>query len=143
MANLATRLRLLIVLTIVAASPSFAASRVALVIGNGQYQHVQALPHPANDSADMAKALRAIGFSVTELKNVDRLSFVKALSDFWDQAAGEDIAIVYFAGHGMEVDQENYLIPVDASLETDRKLRFETVSLDDVMPAVDGARCSS
>ena len=62
------------------------------------------------------------------------------LANFSDRSAGADLALVYFAGHGMEVGDQNYLIPVDAKLETDRRLRFETVSLDDVMAALDGVK---
>ncbi|HUR43383.1 MAG TPA: caspase family protein, partial [Aestuariivirga sp.] len=78
------------------------------------------------------------GFSVKELENAGRNAFEEALSNFSDEAVGADFAIVYFAGHGIEVDKQNYLIPIDATLATDRRLRFEAVSLDEVLGALDG-----
>ncbi len=137
------RLRILVSLLVLiwlASAPALAEKRVALVIGNSDYQHVQRLPNPVNDAADMAKALRNIGFDVTELGNLGRDDFEKALANFSDNAAGADLAVVYFAGHGIEVDRQNYLIPVDAVLETDRRLRFEAVNLDDVLGALDDVR---
>jgi hypothetical protein len=124
----------------VAFSPAHAEKRVALVIGNGAYQHASSLPNPPRDAADMANALRGIGFDVKELENADRNSLAEALSSFSDEAAGADFAIVYFAGHGIEIDKENYLIPVDAKLATDRRLHFEAVSLDDVLVALEGVK---
>jgi uncharacterized caspase-like protein len=122
------------------AAPVQAEMRVALVIGNSTYQHVQHLPNPVNDAADMAALLRTLGFTVRHASDLGRVAMEEALADFTDEAAGADIALVYFAGHGMEVDRQNYLIPVDAKRETDRRLRFETVSLDDVMAALDGVK---
>ena len=72
--------------------------------------------------------------------DLDRVAMEEALADFSDMAAGADIALVFYAGHGMEVDRRNYLIPVDAKLETDRRVPFETVSLDHVMDALDGVK---
>ncbi len=123
-----------------ALDPAFAGKRVALVVGNGAYQHVAGLPNPTRDAADLANALRGIGFEVKELENADKVAFEAALSDFSDAAAGADFAIVYYAGHGIEVDRQNYLIPVDAKLATDRRLRFEALSLDDVLGALDGVK---
>lgn len=112
--------------------------RIALVIGNGAYEHVTGLTNPTRDAAAVAETLRRIGFSVMELENLGKTSFEEALANFSEQAAGADFAIFYYAGHGMEVDRQNYLIPVDAKLETDRRLRFETLSLDDVLSTLDG-----
>lgn len=114
-----------------------AGSRTALVIGNGAYHHVSHLPNPTRDAGDMAAALRSIGFSVKELQNVGKNDFEAALSDFSEEAVGADFAIVYFAGHGIEVNHQNYLIPTDARLETDRRLRFEAISLDHVLGTLD------
>ena len=123
-----------------AVDPAFAGKRVALVVGNSAYEHVSGLPNPTRDAADVAAALRGIGFAVKELQNAGRNDFAAALSDFSDTAAGADFAIVYYAGHGIEVDRQNYLIPVDARLATDRRLRFEALSLDDVLAALDGVK---
>ena len=118
--------------------PALAGARVALVIGNGAYEHVSGLPNPTRDAADMAIALRSIGFEVTELQNAGKNAFEAALDDFSEAAAGADFAIIYFAGHGIEVDHQNYLIPTDAELATDRRLRREAISLDEVLETLEG-----
>jgi len=117
---------------------AIAGTRVALVIGNGAYEHAGGLPNPTRDASDIAAALRSIGFDVSELQNARKRDFEAALSDFSEKSAGADFAVIYFAGHGIEVDHQNYLIPTDAALATDRRLRFEAVSLDDVMATLDG-----
>lgn len=119
-------------------SPALAAGRMALVIGNSDYQHVSQLPNPKRDASDIASTLRDIGFTVTELYDADHAALQEALGTFSETAAGADMAIVYYAGHGIEVNKVNYLIPVDASLATDRRLRFETIALDDVLGAMEG-----
>jgi hypothetical protein len=114
--------------------------RVALAIGNSAYEHVARLPNPANDAADVGAALARLGFTVRTVENQGRNALRDALAEFSNDALGADVAVVYYAGHGMEVDRQNYLIPVDARLETDLRIRFETIPLDDVMAALDGAR---
>jgi tetratricopeptide (TPR) repeat protein len=116
-------------------------TRVALVIGNSAYAAVAKLPNPQRDAASVADALRQDGFSdvrlVTDATHAD---LVKALNDFADKAASADWAVVYFAGHGLELDGTNYLIPVDARLKTDRDVQDEAVPLDRVVSAVEGAK---
>jgi hypothetical protein len=114
--------------------------RVALVIGNSSYEHVGHLPNATRDAADVAAALRSIGFSVQEFKNVSKNSFEEALSNFSNVADGADFAVIYYAGHGMEIDRQNYLIPIDAKLETDRRLRFEAIEMSDALVALDGVK---
>ena len=121
-------------------SPVFADKRVALVIGNSAYQNVQHLANPVNDAADMAATLKGLGFQVTSASDLGRVDMQEQLANFSDRAVGADIALVFFAGHGMELDRRNYLIPVDAKLANDRRLRFEAVSLDDVMAALEGVK---
>ncbi|MEM7428704.1 MAG: caspase family protein [Pseudomonadota bacterium] len=116
-----------------------AEKRVALVIGNSAYANVARLANPANDAADMAARLQQIGFDVTWLKDLGSTAMRGALADFSDKAAGADIALVYYAGHGMEVDQQNYLIPVDAKLKSDRRVRFEAIPLEDVTSSMEEA----
>jgi tetratricopeptide (TPR) repeat protein len=115
--------------------------RVALVIGNGNYVHTPKLANPSRDAQAVAKSLRAIGFqSVTVASDQSRESLIGALRSFAREAEKADWAMVYYAGHGIEVGGVNYLIPVDAKLETDRDAALETVSLEQVLSAVDGAR---
>jgi hypothetical protein len=116
------------------------AKRVALVIGNSAYQNVTQLPNPRNDAADLAHGLQQVGFEVLLKNDLDFDGLRRALRDFSDRAVGAEMALVYFAGHGIEVAKQNYLIPVDARLKTDRDIQFEAVPLDFVLSAVEGAK---
>ena len=121
-------------------APVHASQRVALVIGNSQYQHASQLPNPANDSADMAKAFERLGFEVTRLNDVDYSQMRRALLTFSEKANQADIAVVFYAGHGMEVNKQNYLIPTDAELRTDTSVSFEAIPMELVTEAVSGAK---
>jgi Caspase domain len=127
-------------LAAIAAAAGFAAApagaegkRVALVIGNSAYRNVPALPNPANDAGDVAAALRRLGFAVTLANNASFDEMRRGLIAFGRDAAGADIAAVYFAGHGMEISGENWLIPVDAELKRETDAANEAVSLRSVM----------
>jgi tetratricopeptide (TPR) repeat protein len=115
--------------------------RVALVIGNAAYRNANVLTNPEHDAEVVAASLRAIGFdTVTLLEDGTRDKMLAALRTFSSQAAQADWALVYYSGHGMEVFGTNYLIPVDAKLAVDRDVSGETVSLDQVMASIDGAK---
>jgi uncharacterized caspase-like protein len=115
--------------------------RIALVIGNSAYTAVPALPNPQRDSATVAETLKAIGFQkVTLENNLTREGLFNALRTFAAEAEQADWAIVYYAGHGIEMGGTNYLIPVDAKLATDRDVEFEAIPLEKIMSAVDGAK---
>jgi tetratricopeptide (TPR) repeat protein len=125
------------------AAPPAAVSerRVALVIGNSEYRAVPALANPRRDAGAVADALRQDGFQTVELAiDLDHDAMLKALRAFRDQADRADWALVYFAGHGIEINRVNYLIPVDAKLLDDRDVKAETVSYEDVVTTVGGAR---
>ena len=111
-----------------------AEQRVALVIGNAAYTHpsVSVLANPLNDAADVAAALERRGFAVTQLENAGKREMERGLIEFSEAAARSDVAVVFYAGHGMEVDGENYLVPVDAELKTDRHFKLETIPFDRV-----------
>ena len=96
------------------ASVALAAGRVALVVGNSTYSHIARLPNPENDAADMAAALQRLGFEVTTAQDADRTSLNEALRVFTRESVGADRALVFYAGHGLEMDGVNYLVPVDA-----------------------------
>ena len=115
------------------------AGRVALVVGNSAYAAIGTLPNPGNDAADMAAALRRLGFEVTTALDADRGELNDALRAFTRQSAGADVSLVFYAGHGIEMDGVNYLVPVDARLERDTDVRFEAVELDYVLAATVGA----
>jgi tetratricopeptide (TPR) repeat protein len=116
--------------------------RVALVIGNSGYTSslVQALPNPRRDAKVVADALRQAGFDTVELVDLDRIGMAKALQAFRAKAASADWALVYFAGHGIEINRVNYLIPVDAKLADSGDVELETVSYEAVLNSVGGAK---
>ena len=112
--------------------------RVALVIGNSAYTNVSRLPNPANDASDVSAALERLGFDVTRASDVDREGLMRALRSFSRQSAGASVAVVFYAGHGVELDGTNYLVPVDAHLEWDADVQFEAIPLDFVLSATEG-----
>jgi tetratricopeptide (TPR) repeat protein len=115
--------------------------RVALVFGNSSYKRVPELLNPKNDADAVARTLRAIGFNDVTLEIDDgHEKMVAALQKFADQAEGAEWALVYYAGHGIEMGGQNYLIPIDAELATDRAVQFEAVPFDQVMSSIEGAR---
>ncbi|MEW9306546.1 tetratricopeptide repeat protein [Labrys neptuniae] len=115
--------------------------RVALVIGNSRYAAVSQLPNPRRDADLVAAALRTAGVQdVTVAYDLGRAGLVEALRSFSAKADAADWAILYYAGHGMELMGQNYLIPVDARLQSDRDVPDETVSLQRVLSALSGAR---
>jgi hypothetical protein len=114
---------------------------VALVVGNSTYSKVPRLPNPANDAGAIAALLRNAGFDVVQTKtNLDLASLRRALRDFADAVRDADVAVVFYAGHGIEVNGTNYLIPVDAVLERDIDVEDETVSLDRVSQIIEAAK---
>jgi uncharacterized caspase-like protein len=129
-----------LMLQALAMSPAAAAKRVALVIGNAAYQQAGALTNPVNDAADMAKALTAAGFDVVLGLDLDRRAFDGKLRDFARLVDGADTAVLFYAGHGLQVAGHNYLVPVDAGLASERDLDFETVSLDFVLRQMEVGR---
>jgi uncharacterized caspase-like protein/peptidoglycan hydrolase-like protein with peptidoglycan-binding domain len=124
---------------VLSATPGHAQNRVALVIGNSAYRNVVRLPNPQNDAADIAASLQRLGFSVTSVRDAAFDDMRRALVRFGRDAQGADMAIVYFAGHGMEIGGENWLIPVDAELRSDRDAENEAISLKSAMLQVSNA----
>jgi Caspase domain/Domain of unknown function (DUF4189)/Putative peptidoglycan binding domain len=121
--------------------PAFAEKRVALVMGNSAYQKVSPLANPANDSEAMSAIFRKAGFDVVELKRDLNVSEMRrALRDFSDSVRDADVAIVYYAGHGIEINGNNYLIPVDAVLERDIDAFDEAIPLDRILTVIEPAR---
>jgi hypothetical protein len=124
-----------------AGSPALADKRVVFVIGNSSYQNVGALTNPANDAAAITEMFKKAAFDVVEsrrdLKNTEMR---RALRDFTEKARDADIAVIYYAGHGIEVDGTNYLIPVDAVLERDTDAYDEAIALDRILQAIEPAK---
>src|SRR5690606_36124220 len=123
------------------ASSALAEKRVALIIGNSNYKHATQLANPTNDALAIEPMLKAAGFDVVEVKrDVGANEFRKAVRDFADHTRDADIAVVYYAGHGVEVDGTNYLIPVDASIQRDIDVEDETLSLDRILRILEPAK---
>jgi uncharacterized caspase-like protein len=121
--------------------PALAEKRVALVIGNSTYKSVNPLRNPANDAAAIAAMFKKAGFDVVDTRlNVGAIEMRRALREFGSKTSDADIAVIYFAGHGIELDGNNYLIPVDAVLETDTDVLDETLGLDRVLVAIEPAK---
>ena len=117
-----------------------APKRVALLFGNQDYKTVGVLANPGNDVKLMKSALEKAGFdAVTIVNDADVSTMRKALRSFQDVAGSSDVAVVYYSGHGMEMNGMNYLIPVDAVLDSDKDVEDETISLDRVQRSIEGA----
>jgi tetratricopeptide (TPR) repeat protein len=114
-----------------------AVRRVALVIGNSAYARVRPLPNPTNDARAMAKSLREIGFVVTEGTDLDRTAMQATIRDFLRDAARSQVAVVYYAGHGVQVDGRNYLVPVDIQLQGSGGLTDTMMDLDMILAGLD------
>jgi hypothetical protein len=109
---------------LVSATAAFADKRVAFVVGNGAYKNVAALPNPAVDAKSMAKLLRNVGFDVVEGSNLTRDRMTEKLIDFGKKAEGADVALFFYAGHGIAVNGTNYLLPVDADLKSEMDVKL-------------------
>ena len=121
--------------------PAWAGNRVALVIGNSAYKNAPPLLNPANDAAIVDATLKNAGFDLVETHlDLQVADMRRALRDFAEPARDADIAVVYYAGHGIEIDGSNYLIPTDAKLERDTDVYDEALSLDRVLVAVEPAK---
>ncbi len=127
------------VLWAVAGIAQAAADRVALVIGNTEYKAVTPLQNAGNDAEGVAAALREIGFEVDVKLDLTNGQLSDAFRQFHRKSTGAKIAIVYYAGHGIEIEKSNYLIPVDAVLERTADVYFEAVPMENAMLAVEGA----
>ncbi len=115
--------------------------RVALVIGNSKYQTVNPLPNPARDAAAIARMFKDAGFdSVETLLDVGNLEFKRGIRRFEDATSDADMAVIYYAGHGIEIGGTNYLIPIDARLASDRDAPDEAITLDRLVISADSAK---
>jgi hypothetical protein len=124
-----------------AGGEAFADKRVALVIGNSSYMHAPALDNPVNDATAVSVMLERAGFQVVETRsNLDLAGMRRVIRDFSDMTRDADVAVVFYAGHGLEVDGINYLIPTDARLERDIDVEDEAMPLDRVLRVLEPAR---
>lgn len=113
--------------------------RIALIIGNASYQHVEKLINPTNDAIGISEALRDQGFDIFPANDTTRNEFNRIFEDFKTQAKSADVALVYFSGHGFQLNGTNYLVPVDAHLVDRAKIAEETISLDRIIADIQDA----
>ncbi len=104
--------------------------RVALVLGNSSYQHAPTLENPKNDAADLSTALEKLGFKVITGIDLDKGGMERAIRDFARALKSSKVGLFFYAGHGLQVNGRNYLVPVDAKLEDASGLDFELIRLD-------------
>jgi uncharacterized caspase-like protein len=122
-------------------APAQAEKRVALVIGNSAYKSVPKLANPANDAGLIGGMLRKAGFDTVDVRqDLNASDMRKALREFGTRTRDADVAVIYYAGHGMEVDGTNYLIPTDAALETDTDVYDEALPIDRVLVSIEPAK---
>ena len=132
---------LLFALTLLGSGSALADKRIALIIGNSNYKNVARLSNPANDANLVGDMFRSAGFDLVDTRfDLGVAEVRKSLREFGSKARDADVAVIYYAGHGIELDGTNYLIPVDASLETDADVLDEAIALDRVLFAVEPAR---
>ncbi len=133
------RVGALIVLIAVLAQPAWAApKRVALVVGVGGYRHVAPLPNAVNDARGIGEALQTVGFAVDVVTDGGRAEIERAIRKFGAEAVGAEAALFYYAGHAVEVDGRNWLLPADTQVVAPRDLRFEAVDLEAVLEQTEG-----
>src|SRR6195952_4283585 len=106
------------------ANAAFADKRVAFVVGNGAYKNVAPLPNPAIDAKSIAKVLRNVGFEVVEGADLTRDKMTERLLEFGKKAEGADVALFFYAGHGIAINGTNYLLPVDADLKSEMDVKL-------------------
>src|SRR5919106_2870895 len=123
----------LLIGTVVTALPATAAKRVALVIGNSAYQNAPFLPNPINDARAVADVLRRLDFVVLEAVDQDEAGMQELLGQFHGELQDADASLFFYAGHGLQVRGQNFLVPVDAALESEVDLPFEAVSVNVVL----------
>ncbi|SDI02476.1 Uncharacterized protein, contains caspase domain [Bradyrhizobium sp. Rc2d] len=122
-------------------SPALADKRVALVIGNSAYKSVPKLANPVNDAGLIGAMLRKAGFDTVDVRqDLNASEMRKALREFGGRTRDADVAVIYYAGHGMELDGTNYLIPTDAALETDTDVYDEALPIDRVLVSIEPAK---
>ena len=120
--------------------PAHAQDKVALVIGNASYKNSTPLANPVNDARAVAEKLTSIGFEVALYEDLSGQAFRVALGAFSEKALNADLAIVFYAGHAIEMQGKNYLIPIDAEMKSEATAQFETITLDQMLQAVRSAK---
>jgi uncharacterized caspase-like protein len=113
--------------------------RLALLIGNGHYTHGGSLDNPVNDVRAMKRALEGLGFSVMKYEDCSQKAMKRAMDKFGRQLRGKDVGLFFYAGHGVQVNGHNYLLPVDAKLDTEHDAEYDCVRADRILAKMEGA----
>src|SRR6185369_17023995 len=113
-----------VICLILTAGAANAERRVAFVVGNGTYKNVAQLPNPPIDAKAMASVLRNVGFEVVEGANLTRDAMTEKLLDFGKKAQGADVAVFFYAGHGIAISGTNYLLPIDADIKSEMDVKL-------------------
>lgn len=140
--RVASGLAALLLAALAVIAPARAETRVALVIGNAAYRGLGPLLNPANDADDIASALEARDFEVLQGTDLDRQGMERLVSAFLAKAREADLSLFYYAGHGFQVDLQNYLVPVDAAIRSRADVDGQTIRLQSVTAALQGAKGS-
>jgi uncharacterized caspase-like protein len=117
---------------------AWATNKVALVIGNGAYAHSTPLPNPTNDAADMRAVLEKLGFQVIGGNDLDQAAMGAMIGEFEDAARTAEVTLLFYAGHGLQVNGRNFLVPVNAKLERESALQFEAIDAETILRAMSG-----
>ena len=132
------RIAIALLLFVLVPSVGATQTRVALVVGNSAYLHTAKLPNPRQDATDTASALRMHGFKIIEGYDLDKVAFDRKIREFAVSLEGAAAGVFFFAGHGLQVAGQNYLVPIDAQLSNVSALEFEMVRLDVVHRIMEG-----
>ena len=138
----AIRLLLWLCLLVLAPLPALAGPRIALVVGNGAYRNVAQLANPANDAKLMASILQALGFTLiggAPQLDLDKAGFDTAVQTFGQQIQGAEVALLYYAGHGLQLRGTNYLVPVSANPTREADVDFQMVDVELVLRQMEGS----
>src|SRR5436190_6079968 len=114
-------------------APAHAERRVALVVGNSAYKHAATLRNPGNDATDVATALKNVGFEVLLATDLDQQDFARTIEQFARSLDEADIGFFFYAGHGLQMNDKNYLVSTNAKLENEFLLSSETIELDAIV----------
>lgn len=129
---------ILLIVSVCLLDPALASNkRVALVIGNATYKHTSALANPLSDAEDVSQALKRLGFAVIDGRDLDKAGMDRVVRQFARDLNGADVGFFYYAGHGLQVDGQNFLVPIDSKMEDATGLEFETLRLETVHKAME------
>ena len=129
----------LFLLTLSTNLPAKQEQRLALLIGNSHYSHGGSLPNPVNDVRAIKKALEGLGFIVMKYEDCSQKTMKRAMDKFGRKLKGRDVGLFFYAGHGVQVNGHNYLLPVDAKLDSENDAEYDCVRADRVLAKMEGA----